>query len=58
VLAKAEELAVAVGVKSQGGVWGLIKNDIYYDALKSLKRDVRMSTALVEDAAAITKSRL
>ncbi|KAJ7454805.1 ClpP/crotonase-like domain-containing protein [Mycena latifolia] len=56
VLAKAEELALTVGVKAQGGVWGLIKNDIYWDALEGIKRDPRMSNSLVEDAAA--KARL
>ncbi|KAF7375154.1 Enoyl-CoA delta isomerase 3 [Mycena sanguinolenta] len=56
VLAKAEELALAVGVKAQGGVWGLIKNDLYYEPLKTLKRDPRMSNPQVEDAAA--KARL
>ncbi|KAJ7510362.1 ClpP/crotonase-like domain-containing protein [Mycena galericulata] len=52
VLAKAEELALAVGVKAQAGVWGLIKTDIYWDALQGVKRDPRMSNPAVEDAAA------
>ncbi|KAJ7220096.1 ClpP/crotonase-like domain-containing protein, partial [Mycena pura] len=52
VLAKAEEVALAVGAKAQGGVWGLIKSDIYFDALKGIKRDRRMSSAQVEDVAA------
>ncbi|KAJ6577358.1 ClpP/crotonase [Mycena capillaripes] len=56
VLAKAEELALTVGVKAQGGVWGLIKNDIYWDALEGIKRDLRASNSLIEDAAA--KARL
>ncbi|KAJ7242774.1 ClpP/crotonase-like domain-containing protein [Mycena haematopus] len=55
VLAKAEELAVAVGAKAQGGVWGLIKNDIFWDALEALKRDPRMSSPLIEDTAAKAK---
>ncbi|KAK7032877.1 Enoyl-hydratase isomerase [Favolaschia claudopus] len=56
VLAKAEELALAVGVKAQEGVWGLIKGDLYWDALQGIKRDGRASNALVEDEAA--KARL
>ncbi|KAJ7678537.1 ClpP/crotonase-like domain-containing protein [Mycena rosella] len=56
VLAKAEELALSVGVKAQSGVWGLIKNDIYWDVLEGLKRDPRMTNSLAEDAAA--KARL
>ncbi|KAJ7028430.1 ClpP/crotonase-like domain-containing protein [Mycena alexandri] len=56
VLAKAEELALNVGVKAQGGVWGLIKNDIYWDALEGIKRDPRMTNSFLEDAAA--KARL
>ncbi|KAJ7086068.1 ClpP/crotonase-like domain-containing protein [Mycena belliarum] len=56
VHAKAEELALTVGPKAQGGVWGLIKTDIYWDALEGIKRDPRMSNAMVEDAAA--KARL
>ncbi|KAJ7843939.1 hypothetical protein B0H13DRAFT_2097300, partial [Mycena leptocephala] len=50
VLAKAEELGLTVG-----GVWGLIKNDIYWDALEGIKRDPRMTDALMEDAAAKAK---
>ncbi|KAJ6631020.1 ClpP/crotonase-like domain-containing protein [Mycena sp. CBHHK59/15] len=56
VLGRAQELALVVGVKAQGGVWGLIKNDIYFEALKGLKRDPRMSSPATEDAAA--KARL
>ncbi|KAJ7671635.1 ClpP/crotonase-like domain-containing protein [Mycena polygramma] len=52
VLAKAEELASAVGVKAQAGVWGLIKGDIYWDALQGVKRDPRASNPQIEDAAA------
>ncbi|KAJ6570215.1 ClpP/crotonase-like domain-containing protein [Mycena vulgaris] len=52
VLAKAEELALTVGVKAQAGVWGLIKNDIYWDALEGIKRDPRMTNPLGDDAAA------
>ncbi|KAJ7650663.1 ClpP/crotonase-like domain-containing protein [Roridomyces roridus] len=55
VLAKAEELALTVGVKAQGGVWGLIKNDIYWDALQGTKRDPRMTNPMVDDAAAQTR---
>ncbi|KAJ7284633.1 ClpP/crotonase-like domain-containing protein [Mycena rebaudengoi] len=55
VLAKAEELALTVGVKAQSGVWGLIKNDIYWEALQGTKRDPRMSSPVIEDAAAIHK---
>ncbi|KAJ7178849.1 ClpP/crotonase-like domain-containing protein [Mycena crocata] len=55
ILAKAEELGLAIGVKAQAGVWGLIKNDIYWDALEGIKRDPRMSNSLIEDAAAQAK---
>ncbi|KAF8207188.1 ClpP/crotonase-like domain-containing protein [Mycena galopus ATCC 62051] len=56
VLAKAEELADTVGVKAQEGVWGLIKSDIFWEALEGIKRDPRQSSALLEDAKA--KARL
>ncbi|KAJ7116365.1 ClpP/crotonase-like domain-containing protein [Mycena epipterygia] len=52
VLAKAEDIGLAVGVKAQSGVWGLIKNDLYWDALQGIKRDPRMTNPLVDDAAA------
>ncbi|KAJ7722739.1 ClpP/crotonase-like domain-containing protein [Mycena maculata] len=55
VLTKAEELALTVSVKAQAGVWGLIKNDIYWDALQGIKRDPRLSGPLIEDAAATAR---
>ncbi|KAF7327455.1 Acid protease [Mycena kentingensis (nom. inval.)] len=55
VLAKAEEIALAVGGKASSGVWGLIKNDIYYEALKSTRRDLRFSTPVMEDEAAVLR---
>jgi len=41
VLAKAEELADAVGVNARGGVWGVIKHDVYRDTLATIALRVR-----------------
>jgi len=51
ILAKAEELANSVGPLAQGGVWGLIKRDIYRDTLKTILKDFRQVPALVDDDA-------
>jgi len=56
VLAKAEALADSVGTNAQTGVWGLIKNDLYRDALETIKKELRVTNAFIEDAAA--KARL
>ncbi|KAG6898200.1 hypothetical protein C0992_003312 [Termitomyces sp. T32_za158] len=56
VLAKAEEVADQFGVNAQGGVWGLIKSDLYRDTLATIRQDIRAVNATIEDAAA--RSRL
>jgi len=56
VLAKAEELANSLSSLANEGVWGLIKVDLYRDTLESIKRDLRMTNAFIEDTAA--KARL
>ncbi|KAJ8496877.1 hypothetical protein ONZ45_g12284 [Pleurotus djamor] len=56
VLAKAEQLADSVSSLASTGVWGLIKADLYRDALESVAKDPRMTNAFHDDAAA--KSRL
>ncbi|KAJ7056626.1 ClpP/crotonase-like domain-containing protein [Mycena amicta] len=58
VLAKAEELALAVGGKAASGVWGLIKTDVYADALEFVKADPRMSSPLIEDGAVVLRTKL
>lgn len=56
VLAKAEQLADSVSSLANTGVWGLIKADLYRDALEWVAKDRRMTNAFIEDAAA--KARL
>uniref|UniRef100_A0A0W0F766 ClpP/crotonase n=1 Tax=Moniliophthora roreri TaxID=221103 RepID=A0A0W0F766_MONRR len=56
VLAKAEEVADQWAGNAQGGVWGVIKMEIYRDALETIRKDPRAVTAASEDAAA--KARL
>jgi len=56
VLSKAEEVANAVSMNAQSGVWGLIKDDLYRDTLKTISKEIRMNNAAVEDMAA--KARL
>jgi len=55
VLAKAEEVADKVGVLAAGGVWGLIKLNLYRDVLQTLRKDLRMVTLDMDDAAAKVK---
>ncbi|KAF5367000.1 hypothetical protein D9758_003987 [Tetrapyrgos nigripes] len=52
VLAKAEEVADQWAGNAKGGVWGLIKGEIYRDALDTIKKEVRVIDANIEDAAA------
>ncbi|KIY43795.1 ClpP/crotonase [Fistulina hepatica ATCC 64428] len=52
VLAKAEEVADAVAPNAKTGVWGMIKSDLYQDALKAFQKDPRLSNADLADAAA------
>ncbi|KAF4596360.1 hypothetical protein EYR40_007952 [Pleurotus pulmonarius] len=56
VIAKAEQLADSVSSLANTGVWGLIKADLYRDALEWVAKDRRMTNAFIEDAAA--KARL
>jgi enoyl-CoA hydratase/carnithine racemase len=56
VYAKAEEVANEVSANAREGVWGLIKDDLYHDALKMIRKDVRVRSAAIEHAAA--KARL
>ncbi|KAG6861998.1 hypothetical protein C0995_008185 [Termitomyces sp. Mi166 len=56
ILAKAEEVADKFGVNAQGGVWGLIKSDLYRDTLATIGQNLRVVSAAIEDAAA--RSRL
>ncbi|KAG5720931.1 hypothetical protein E4T56_gene865 [Termitomyces sp. T112] len=56
VLAKAEEVADKFGTNAQGGVWGLIKSNLYRDTLVTIGQDLRVVNATIADAAA--RSRL
>jgi len=56
LMGKCEELAGKVGPVAKGGVWGLIKEDMYRDALDSIKKDLRMRTSFIQNADA--KARL
>ncbi|KAF8623726.1 hypothetical protein AX17_007422 [Amanita inopinata Kibby_2008] len=56
VLAKAEQLADSVCVHAQGGVWGLIKRDLYSDSLADIAKDLRISNPHLEDV--VAKARL
>ncbi|KAF7312100.1 Acid protease [Mycena indigotica] len=58
VLASAQELAASVGNKASSGVWGLIKKDLYAEALEAARRDPRMSGPLIEDGAVLLRSKL
>ncbi|KAK7454460.1 hypothetical protein VKT23_011216 [Stygiomarasmius scandens] len=52
VLAKAEEVADQWAGNAKGGVWGIIKMEIYRDVLDTIKKEVRVTDARIEDAAA------
>ncbi|KAF9000603.1 ClpP/crotonase-like domain-containing protein [Cyathus striatus] len=56
VLAKAEEMAERFSVNARAGVWGMIKEDLYRDVVKDVRKDLRLLNPAVADAAA--KSRL
>jgi len=56
VLETAQEVAERLAGNAKGGVWGLIKDDLYSDSLKALRKNLRITDATVEDAAA--KARL
>ncbi|KDR78919.1 hypothetical protein GALMADRAFT_244576 [Galerina marginata CBS 339.88] len=56
ILAKAEEIADKFSGNATTGVWGLIRTNIYREALESIQRDIRAVTPQVDDAAA--RSRL
>jgi len=56
ILAKATQLGSTVGGLAQGGVWGLIKRDLYRDTLKVCDKDILPNSIAAEDAAA--KARL
>jgi len=52
VLAKAEEVADRVSVLAAQGVWGLLKLNLYRDALKIMQKDLRLVTLDMDEAAA------
>lgn len=56
VLKAAQEVGERVGALAKGGVWGLIKADLYRDATENIDRDLRPLNVEVDDAAA--KARL
>ncbi|KAF9561946.1 ClpP/crotonase [Agrocybe pediades] len=56
ILAKAEEVADRVSGNAASGVWGLIKSNLYRDALRTIQKDIRLVNPLIDDAAA--RSRL
>jgi len=56
VLAKAEEVADKFSINAAGGVWGLIKANVYNDVLETVRKDMRLINPLLDDAYA--KSRL
>jgi enoyl-CoA hydratase/carnithine racemase len=56
ILAKAEEIADKFSGNASHGVWGLIKANIYRDALEIIQKDIRLTNPLTDDAAA--RSRL
>ncbi|KAF8656871.1 hypothetical protein AX16_002417 [Volvariella volvacea WC 439] len=56
VLLAAEKVAGSVAQNAQSGVWGLIKRDLYRDTLETIHKDLRITSAEIEDMA--FKSRL
>ncbi|KAF9453438.1 ClpP/crotonase [Macrolepiota fuliginosa MF-IS2] len=56
VLSKAEEVADNLSINASAGVWGLIKSDIYRDAVETIKKNLRTTNPIIEDDAA--KARL
>jgi len=55
ILAKAEDIATNVGGNASTGVWGLIKLNIYYETLKTIRKDIRLISPIMDDAAARSK---
>lgn len=58
VLAKAQEVGLAVGVHAQAGAWGLIRSDIYGDAVKGFRRSSEFAVKTVAQDNAEAKARL
>jgi len=56
ILAKAEEVADRCSGNATMGVWGLIKLNLYRDALTMMQKDIRLVTTIIDEADA--KSRL
>ncbi|KAH9481638.1 Enoyl-CoA delta isomerase 3 [Psilocybe cubensis] len=56
ILAKAEEVADQVSGNAATGVWGLLKLNLYRDALEAMQKDIRLVDTRMDDAAA--RSRL
>jgi Delta3-Delta2-enoyl-CoA isomerase len=52
VLKKAEQVADLVGPKASAGVWGVIKLDIYRDALEGIRAQYRVRNSETEELAA------
>ncbi|EKM57765.1 uncharacterized protein PHACADRAFT_139039 [Phanerochaete carnosa HHB-10118-sp] len=58
VLHKAQEVATIVGAQAQSGAWGIIRSDVYGEAVKALRRsgEFKRRSVALEDAEA--KARL
>jgi len=56
ILAKAEEVADHFSGNATMGAWGLIKLNLYRDALNEMQKDIRLVTPVMDEAAA--RSRL
>ncbi|OCH95445.1 ClpP/crotonase [Obba rivulosa] len=56
VIAKAQDVAESISSLPRSGAWGLIKHDVYRDALEAIGRDVLPRNVASDDAAA--KARL
>jgi len=52
IIARAEELAGTINGLAKGGVWGLIKRDLYREALGACDKDTPQKTIAAEDGAA------
>jgi len=55
IIAKARQVGESVSGMACQGVWGVIKRDLYRDALETSERAVLQATALSDDAAAKAK---
>ncbi|PPQ83447.1 hypothetical protein CVT25_007038 [Psilocybe cyanescens] len=56
ILAKAEDIADKISANAATGVWGLLKLNLYREALEAMKKDIRLVDTRMDDAAA--RSRL